>query len=481
MHEVGRRRVLRRGGWHHRERSRVADFVETRLAHERDAGIGAETLSERVQLAFGAAGGHVGCEQERPVRARTEPGADESVRVTRGGSALVVARIGDAEAQPQRGSGEGEQHAGAEDRSRPGSSLDQVAPTAGQRLAAARSDPAEAGNAPAVDAAAGEAEQRGQERHGRRHRDQNRDAHRDCDPVEEGHAQQEQAEKGDDDGRSGDQDAAPGRGHGLDDGGAWLAAGGKRCAEAGQDQERVVDPDADPDHARDRGGKTGDVHGRSQEADHQDREPEPEERDHNRQPNRHDRAEGDQEDDRGRDQTDELGAPTLLRVPDRRAPELDSQPVAGRRLGHRDQARRRFGRHVQGGAVELEASQRDCAVARDARRLGTGDALETLDPGQEALDAGEDRRVAGAGARLPHHVDRVARGAGEALGDQIGRSLRFRSTRCELGGELPGKARGHGDRGGEHGDPHEHHPAAAAVGEVSETGKTAARVGRGSR
>jgi len=478
VHEVGGCRVLWRARWHDRENRGVPAFVEPRFAHEGDAGVGSQPLGERGKLLVCAGGRQIGGKQERPVRAGAEPGADELVRITRGRSDLIVARIGEAEAQSEGRSSEGDQHDRPEDRGRPGSSLNEVAPAAGQRLAACGRNPPEAGNAQAVDAVAGEGQQRRQQRDRSRHGDEDGETDRDGDAVEEGHAQQEQAEERDDDRRPGDEDAAPGRADGLDDGRAWIAARGEGGAEAGQDQERIVDPDADPDDSGNCGGEAGDVDERGEDADQQNREPEPEERDRDQQPDRHDRSEGDEEDGRGGDQTDDLGTAALLRVPNRRPAELDREAVAARGLGQLDQARTRLRRHVQRRAVELEAGEGDRAVARHARRLGGGDTLEAFRPLEETLDAPEDGLLAGTGFGLPDDLDRVTRGACEALGDEVGRCLRLRAGRRKFGGELPREARGDSDGDGKDGDPRQHHPAAPAVGQVGEAGEASGE-GRG--
>ena len=152
--------------------------------------------------------------------------------------------------------------------------------------------------------------------------------------------------------------------------------------------------------------------------------PEAEERDRDRQPDRHDRSEGDQEDDRRGEQADQLGAPAscAFRIGRRRARSADRRRCG---LGHLDQARARLGGHVQRGAVELEPGESDRAVARHARRLGGSDAFEPRACSRKRSIA-RARRVAGAGGRLPDHVDRVTRGAGEALGDQVGRRCGLR-------------------------------------------------------
>ena len=70
--------------------------------------------------------------------------------------------------------------------------------------------------------------------------------------------------------------------------------------EAGDDEERVVDPDADPDHRdQDRGDRV-DVRQAGQEEHEQERRRERDDRKRDRNQHRHERAEDDEQDDDGR-------------------------------------------------------------------------------------------------------------------------------------------------------------------------------------
>ena len=102
-------------------------------------------------------------------------------------------------------------------------------------------------------------EQRRQQRDRREHHDEHRERGRERDPVHVGQAGQAESEHGDHDGAARDDHAAPGGRDRLDDGVVAILASVHRRAEAGQDEQRVVDADADPDQARDGRGPVGDV------------------------------------------------------------------------------------------------------------------------------------------------------------------------------------------------------------------------------
>ena len=146
-------------------------------------------------------------------------------------------------------------------------------------------------------------------------------------------AGEEQAEDGDDDGGAGEQ-------HGLAGGGVG-GAGGVLDAHAvvevlavpGDDEQRVVDADAEADHGAEDQRELRDVHdgGRARR-----RRPTPTkmpmQRRHDREPHRDHRAEGDEQHDDGDADADQLAARVLLRQQGEGAGELDLHTVGrGRR------------------------------------------------------------------------------------------------------------------------------------------------------
>ena len=74
--------------------------------------------------------------------------------------------------------------------------------------------------------------------------------------------------------------------------------GGEAAAVAGDDEQGVVDADAEADHGRGRRRPVGDVDHPPEDLAERHRDPEPEQCGDQRQPHRHDGAEGDQQDDR---------------------------------------------------------------------------------------------------------------------------------------------------------------------------------------
>ncbi len=121
--------------------------------------------------------------------------------------------------------------------------------------------------APAEHPHAHEAEQCGQQRQRRGHREQHGDDRRRSQPVEEAQAEDQQAEQRDADGPAGEQHRAAGRverAHGR-----LFRRDGRpsALAIAGDDEERVVDADAQPDEGGQRRGDHGDAHGVREEVD----------------------------------------------------------------------------------------------------------------------------------------------------------------------------------------------------------------------
>ena len=115
---------------------------------------------------------------------------------------------------------------------------------------------------------------------------------------------------------------------------ARLEAFVEAVAEAGEDEERVVDADAEPDHRRQLGREVGGVEDVGAERDQAEADAEREQRRDDRQPHRDHRAEGEQQDhDRGQQPDREGGVAFFFWSDflDRLAAELDLQAVAGGR------------------------------------------------------------------------------------------------------------------------------------------------------
>jgi hypothetical protein len=176
-----------------------------------------------------------------------------------------------------------------------------------------------------LDPPTGEAEQRRQQRHRGHHRHEHGEDRRQRDALQVGEAHQEQPEQRDDDRRAGHQHRVPGGADRLHDRLVRRLAARHRRAVAGEDQQRVVDADADAEHAGDRGRPVRHVHHRSQKTDERRRDAEPEQRGEERQPRGDQRPEGDHEDERRDQQADRLGRQlALLRGLDDLAAHLDT-------------------------------------------------------------------------------------------------------------------------------------------------------------
>ena len=142
--------------------------------------------------------------------------------------------------------------------------------------------------------------------------------------------------------RAGEDHAAPGGGDGFDDRVVRVLALGERGAEARQDEQRVVDADADPDQARDRRRPVGDVDDVGEQHDQAaGGDAEAEEGDQERQAGGDHRAEGDQQHDRGAEEPEPLRAGRLLRGVDRIPAELDLRARRGCSARRRRSASRR--------------------------------------------------------------------------------------------------------------------------------------------
>jgi hypothetical protein len=116
--------------------------------------------------------------------------------------------------------------------------------------------------------------------------------------------------------------APPGRLDSLDNGCSAICPACERRAEAGEDQQRVVDPDADPEQRRDRLCPVRRIDDRGGCADQHRRDHEAEERRHERQACSNNRAERDEQDQRGRDECQQLRGRAFFL--DRAATKLDA-------------------------------------------------------------------------------------------------------------------------------------------------------------
>ncbi len=191
-------------------------------------------------------------------------------------------------------------------------------------------------------------------------------------------------------------------------------------AEAGEDEEGVVDADAETDHEGELRREVGGVEDVGAEGDQADPDAEGEESGDDRQSHRHDRAEGEQEDDDRGEHADPLREAFFFFASDfldRRAAELDLQPVAGGGLrGVHDP----FGFlvvEVGPGNVELDGRVGDLAVVADrsgaaALAVGAGDFTDVrflFDFGENPLHLLFDGGRVDAGVCLEDDLRRFSR------------------------------------------------------------------------
>src|SRR5215208_7111382 len=143
------------------------------------------------------------------------------------------------------------------------------------------------------------AQQRGQQRYRRGDRDQ----HCDCGAVahvpDERNARGHQRNERDHDGDPGEDDRGAGGRRGARNRLTHVHAVLQVQLVAGDDEERVVDPDAQPDHRGERGGDARHVDDVSEQLDHRQRRDQPEHRGRDRQDHRGDGAEREHEDHDG--------------------------------------------------------------------------------------------------------------------------------------------------------------------------------------
>ena len=214
----------------------------------------------------------------------------------------------------------------------------------------------------------------------RGHHHEHGDDRRQRDAVEVGEAHGEQAEQRDHDGharrRARERPAVETASRT-----ASALAPPPRRAVAREDQQRVVDADADAEHRGDRRRPVRRGEDRGQQRDQRRRDPEPEQRQQQRQPGGDDGPERDEQHDRGDRQADRLrGDRPLLGLLDDAAAELDVRGAAQRQQPFAaSRAVRSSGSVVSGRRATATApSGRDLRPARRApmpgerRRLRAG-------------------------------------------------------------------------------------------------------------
>ena len=318
-----------------------------------------------------------------------------------------------------------------------------------------------------------EAEQGGEQR------ERDRDHHRNGEPGREPHdrderdARDREAADRDHHGDAGEQDRrargrerATGR---IVDRQAELQV----LAMAGDDEQRVVDADTEPDHRRDRRRHGADVDEARDDRDQSDTGREADERDADRQSHRDDRAEREQQHDRGDEQADELLSAELgLHGFGREvATQLHAHHVGAVHLGGRvlEPAERRCADVVRGHVV-LHIRVRDATVGCPLEAADRIDVGLLRDVGERGVDRGGGLRVREcARLRREHELRGGAGGGGEVALEYVQRGLGLDSRRFERVRRLAPAQRAEGDDADGTDDPREDDEAAAAHAGAAES------------
>jgi hypothetical protein len=243
---------------------------------------------------------------------------------------------------------------------------------------------------------------------------------------------------------------------------------------AAEDQERVVDADAEPDQDQERPGVVRDGDHVGQQRDEPDGRPGRENRRDQGQARREDGPEHEEQDDERRQQPGGLrsGTLTALDLPDALSGELDLQAVGLVRFGDCHELLVRLGRRGTLLALERDRDQRESAVGRD-RALFRGRRDDALDPVDRFQVGGQGRDVGvGVPAALvvEHDGDAVAGQVRSVLLEEVGDLLRLGAGQRDVtavGVVVSDRLRRDG-RPGEHGDPADECDPVVPPGEAGE-------------
>ena len=246
---------------------------------------------------------------------------------------------------------------------------------------------------------------------------------------------------------------------------------------AGEDEQRVVDADAETDHGGQRRRVLGDVAEGCEQAEQagadgqrRQREPDGEHRGGRR-------AQRDEQHDEGHEQADALVAlRVLVREVGDRAADLDLEPTVGRRGGGAADGFEVLGRELVEAHGVVDGGVRRAAVLAQgprprSERIGdAADVIERADASDRRLDhRGGRRLVEPTGVGVEHDAARRAGQAGEAGFDQLDRPLRFGPGDVERVGRLTTPGAVGADDGDRDRQPHEHDPGGTAGGRGAES------------
>src|SRR5690606_2221020 len=358
----------------------VAGLVGGRRGHGHDVVepldllAGALEGALRVVAALGGDDDH-----ERAVEAGAEALGEQVVGAALGGGRGLGAVVGQAQFQGGGGHGGGAQADHAEQQHGHGPADDETCPAGAHVLAVGLAGGAASAEQPALlagrpDPAAGVAEQRGDHGEGDQDRDGDRACGGDTHLGQHRDVDHGQADQGDEDGETGEDD----RGARGADGPAGrllaFAPLGEFGAVAGDDEQGVVDADREADHRGQDGRGGAEVEGDGQRGDGGDADADADQRGEQRQSGREQGAEGDDQDDRGDADADDLRGAGLRDGLEGVTTDLDGQPGGAGVLGGGLKG-------FAGGLLQLHAGDLvadggvgDAAVLADSAALvGVGD------------------------------------------------------------------------------------------------------------
>ena len=158
-----------------------------------------------------------------------------------------------------------------------------------------------------LDPFAGETQQGGQQDDRGDHRAQHGDGDADAQPTNPSDPDEQQTEQRHHDSDAGEDDGPAGGVHRGDRRHTGRTAGVKSLAVAGDDEQGVVDTDAEPDHRPQECGEVGDLDDVAEDDDQTQPGPDTPEGNGDRQAHREDRAEGEDQHHDGEGEADELG------------------------------------------------------------------------------------------------------------------------------------------------------------------------------
>ena len=264
----------------------------------------------------------------------------------------------------------------------------------------------------------------------------------------------------------------------------------EQLPEAGDDEERVVDADAEADHRHEQRRDRVDVGQAGEDEEEEERRHERRQRERDRDRRRDERAEDDEQHDQRREQPEQLLRPLLDRRELRVAVELGRDAGRLDGLAHRVlDGDDRLPVLLVDDAVELRLRVGDAAVVGEGRVVER--VADALDPGLvlgglellrlELGDDALDRLLALRGVEplpLRRGEDEVEDAAllGCELGlDQVGRLLRVRAGDLELVLEAAADGGDEDDQAGDDSEPREDHAPRVRRARAHPPGKPARR------